>query len=211
MICSQCKTELPDSAAICTTCGRSTQTNMTGTFSYLPPGTPSWPTTVPQGLPYVAGRTELKPAIVDEVVPKTATKPRRSLQSILLSAALLVFTPVVGVGLTLGSMYANGQFPPNAGSNAVKVTIQPTSTPANSTPTVQPTQLPTPTAFQKTNNTANIGVVLKYPNNWVEDSPQTSTSDVYVLLHPQQQSLAIIFMVRRFAQTATSNISNADN
>lgn len=211
MNCPQCATSLPDSATFCYTCGASTRQT---TFSYLPVGTPSWPTTVPESHSYSPGATST--VIQEGQSPAPAAKrparPQRSARSILILVALFVLTPLVGVLATLGTLYVNGAFSPGAAASNVHIAAvaQPTSGTSNTpTPTTpaRTNQLPTPTHFQ-TANSREVGITLKYPSDWVADAPQTTRSgNIFVYFHPPQQ-LPVEMSVGKLAPTSSTSFSD---
>src|SRR5689334_12968579 len=106
MRCSHCQTELPDSAISCSHCGQSTHREGTAYFSYLPTGTPPWPTTIPSRL-----STANALALSAQSAATTSKQHhRRSASGTLLIIAILILTPLIGVGLTLGTFYMQGGF-----------------------------------------------------------------------------------------------------
>lgn len=124
MTCPQCNADLPDSTAFCPRCGSSIRP---ATFSYLPAGAPPWPASVPRMPLYRDGSTaEGAQEDANLSADKIASKPRRPLSSILLVIALLILVPLVGVGATLGTLWANGQFSANPTRASVQVPL-PTS------------------------------------------------------------------------------------
>jgi hypothetical protein len=210
MNCPHCQTTLADAATFCPACGATIRPYTPTTFSYLPAGTPSWPTTVPQRPSY---RTDLVSPTV--TVKETATrdeKPRRLAREWLIIACVLILVPILGVLVTLGVFYLNGQLtrsPASAantaggGSTAQAPTAMVTSAPAN--------QLPTPQTFQSlTSISSSLGLTLKYPSNWVADKPQISTDYNSVQLYPQQK-LGILFIIIRYSAQASSNVTSADD
>src|SRR5262249_50896931 len=206
MNCSRCGATLPDSATFCPTCGSSTRAELP-TFSYLPPGTPPWPP-IPQVLSYKGTTAYSTP---ESPGTKTAIKPRRSLRSILVIAAVLLLTPLVGAGITLGNLYANGQLLANTGAlPSVHIPKQQNTPSAQNTPSTQGDQLPTPTSFHQSIGAPKVGVSLRYPANWVEETPQLSSTTSFLRLHPQQQ-LGILFIIGRFTADSTQGINNADD
>ena len=212
MNCSRCNTTLPDSATFCPTCGSSTRTELP-TFSYLPPGTPPWPISIPQELSY---KGKVAPSGTEPTGTKIEVKPRRSLRSILVIAAVLLLTPLIGAGITIGNLYASGQLLSNSSTLPAVHLPQSQNTPsAQGTPSTQGTpsaqsRLPTPTAFQQSVGAPKVGISLKYPTNWVEDAPQLSSTTSFLRLHPQQQ-LGIQFIIGRFTIDSTQGINNADD
>jgi hypothetical protein len=180
------------------------------TFSYLPPGTPPWPTTLPRELPYKGGAA---PSSGEEAAgSKIKTKSRRSVRSFLAIAAILLLTPLIGVAITLGNLYVNGQFPARAEPQPSVQLPQRQSTPStSSTPASQGNDLPTPTSFQQSAGAPKVGVSLKYPANWVEETPQVSSTADFLRLHPQQQQLGILFIIGRFSVDPSTGINNAND
>jgi len=141
---------------------------------------------------------------------KPAARPRRSARSMLTILALLVLTSLVGVGATLGVLWANGQIGVATSSATVHVpTVSPqtpTATSSTTTPSAQSNQLPTPTAFQ-TVNSSEVGIIVKYPADWVADPPQKSADSDMVGFHPQQQN-GIFFSIERFTASASAQIGS---
>jgi hypothetical protein len=180
------------------------------TFSYLPPGAPPWPTTIPREFPYKGGAA--LSSVEETAGSRIKTKPRHSVRSVLAIAAILLLTPLIGVAITLGNLYANGQFPARAEPQASVQLPQRQSTPStSSTPSSQGNQLPTPTSFQQSVGAPKVGVSLKYPANWVEETPQLSSTADFLRLHPQQQQLGILFIIGRFSVDSSTGINNADD
>ncbi len=202
MNCPQCGNVLPDSATICPRCATAIRP---ASFSYLPPGTPPWPTMVPPGLFYASGAL-VQPAQQGVSVPtaQSAVKPKRSALGMFVIVALFILSPLVGVGATLGTLWSNGEFPVHSiqvKGGPIKITPVPVSpTPAASG------QLPTPSSFQKTTST-ELGVALQYPADWIEDSPQSNSSLVFVSFHPQQQ-LGIEFVVQHLSSDNSATIGS---
>ncbi len=212
MNCPQCSAELSNSATFCPRCGTSFRP---ASFSYLPAGTPPWPSAAPQGYSYVpttaieASQKTAAPAVTS--VP--ASKPRRSAGSVLLIIGLLALSVVLGAGGTFGVLALNGQFAP-----APKVTVAsiptraPTPGPGTPAPTPSTTTqgnlLPAPGPFITINSQA-VGISLKYPGNWVADPPQSNSNSTTINLHPQQQ-IFIDFAVGRLSSSATTQVGSAD-
>ncbi len=213
MKCPQCGAELSDSATFCSQCGTPIRP---ASFSYLPTGAPPWPGTVPQDYLYGAAATmEAAKKVEAAATGAPASKPRRSVGSVLLIIGLLILSVVIGVGGTLGILAANGQFPvPSQHGRQVQLptpvptasTGTPGATPAT---TPQSNTLPTPNSFQLT-TIAQVGVSLKYPTGWIQDPPQLSTSgNSSVSFHPQTQ-LPVAFTVARLSAQNSASVSSAD-
>lgn len=214
MNCPRCSTELPDSALSCSRCGFQVRP---ASFSYVPAGSPPWPTTVPQNFSYVmgAGSQATQPMQQTANIPaaKSASASRKSTLGIPSIMALFFISILIGGGATLGILFANGRFPSNTNNQPSRpVTLQQTPgsgfapTPSLGTPG---SQLPTPTSFQAINST-DLGVSLKYPNGWIAGSPQKTTSgNTSIEIHPQQ--LPIDFIVGRISATNSAQIGSTSD
>lgn len=203
MNCPRCNTELPDTATYCVQCGAPSRP---ASFSYLPAETPPWPTSAPKNFSYVQ-ETNVQPApstYIEGTVShiKTAA-PKKASLSFPVIIGLFLLSILIGGGLTLGILAANGTQlfgtpPPQA---AVRL-----PTP-RATPTAQGTQLPTPTSFQSITLT-NLGISLKYPSDWQKNGPTTTqTNDIEVRLVPSQQ-LGMEFRITRFSASNSTSIAN---
>ena len=216
MTCPQCHAELPETATFCHTCGSPVRS---ATFSYLPPGTPAWPTTVPPLPLSVTGANaaskEMERASLTATKP-LSSRPKRSARSVLFITALFILVPLIGIGATLGTLWYNGEFP-NSTVNASL--IIPTPTPAQQTPVtsstpaptapVQTNQLPTPASFQKITS-SEVGMTLKYPIEWPKATPQSTSASVVLAFHPQQNN-GIDLFIERFSSAASATLSSANN
>jgi hypothetical protein len=196
MQCSQCQTELPDSVTTCPRCGASNQESQPVTFSYLPAGTPPWPTAVPQRL---LTAEPLAPASV--VSQNQPAKPRRSLRNVLLAVTVLVLVPILGAAFTLANLYFSGDLSPKHAVAHKTVPSQTQSTPVTQqTPgTTQGNQLPAPTSFS-TASDKDLNLSLQYPSDWQKIPVDKSGSTVSAGFQPTQK-LGIILVVERFLDT----------
>lgn len=216
MNCPQCNAELPESATFCHTCGSPVRT---ATFSYLPPGTPAWPTTIPQKPLAIAGATaqavQYKEKNGISSTQLHPARPKRSARTILIITALFILIPLVGIGATLGMLWFNGEIPVKTANTSLNVPTpspQQTAGASNaSTPTAQAqtNQLPTPSSFQ-TATIAEVGVTLKYPKEWIKDVPQTTTTSVVLAFHPQQKNGIDLFLERFTSATSAKLTSTND-
>ena len=216
MNCFQCGTTLPDSSTFCMKCGTSLRQNA---FSYLPAGAPPWPTNTSDLPAFVLGKKKSETGDGKAPVIVQAPKSRRSARSILAIIAFLLLTPIVGVGITLGSLWANGQFPPGTTTHAtthVNIPTAQTPTPNgnSATPTTQTNQLPTPSSFLTATSSA-VGISMQYPSDWTEDAPTTTSSgNTFMGFHPQQLPTAISIgrlSASNSAQvTSTSQVNQAN-
>lgn len=181
------------------------------TSPYLPAGAPPWPTTVLQRPPLANGST------FDTAGGKIAERKSRSARSVFVALGVIVLTLLVGVGLTYGVLFLNGQIAANTASTSTRIvkipqaTAQPTTGASSSTPTTAST-LPTPTSFStmRSDHQKSIGVLVKYPSDWIEE-PSTAASSsgtVVAVFHPQQ-ALGIVVYVGKFSITA-SGVTTTD-
>jgi hypothetical protein len=194
MKCLTCQNELPDTAISCPRCG--TSTHAATSFSYLPEGAPPWPATV-------SGTATAVKQMVEPLSPSKAksvpdAKPRRSVGSIFTAMLLLILSVVVGVGITLAILAANGYLvSPGTTTRQAAHLVVPSPTAAattgTGTPVATPTtgtaanQLPTPSSFVVAKIT-QMGFSLKYPASWTQDAPRTdSNGNLSVEIHPSQQ------------------------
>ena len=212
MNCPRCNTELPDTATTCNVCGASTRPAQ---FSYLPSGVPSWPTTMPPNPPYGAGPDLQSAQYVQKEESPTATKsasaPKKARLGIPAIIALFIVSILVGGGLTVGILYANGQqlsFGPQPTQPPVQLPTASASPTPGSTPGAQGTQLPTPTAFQ-TITSSDVGISMKYPSDWVTDPAQKTSDSTSFGIHPQQQ-IGIFLSIERFSSSTSARFSSAN-
>lgn len=196
MRCSRCNAELADSATFCPGCGTPVQSGKVSAFSYLPTGTPPWPTTVPQqATPSAAPVTQTA-----ELPPPSS---RRPFSSVLLTIAVLILIPLIGAGITFAMLYSQGR----VGNDTTSRTS--TSAPRQqvaATPTAQPeNQLPTPTSFKQISNT-DVNISFKYPADWQADAAQkaSDSSSVQEHIHSSQQ-VGIDFFIVHFSPSLSSS------
>jgi hypothetical protein len=217
MNCPRCSAELLDSALSCPRCGFQ---GRPASFSYVPAGSPPWPTTVPQSFSYVTGAGSqttqtAKPMQQTANIPaaESARASRKSTLGIPSIIALFFISILVGGGATLAILFTSGRFPSNANNQPSRpVTLQQTPgagfapTPSVGTPG---SQLPTPTSFLAINSN-DLGVSLKYPGGWIAGSPQKTTSgNTSIEIHPQQ--LPIDFIVGRISATNSAQIGSTSD
>lgn len=145
-------------------------------------------------------------------VAKSAAAPKKSRLGIPTVIGLFVLSILIGGGLTLGILYANGQqlsFGPQPTQAPVQLpTPGPSSTASPLTPTGQGNQLPTPTAFQ-TLTSSDLGISLKYPADWVAEPAQSTPDSTYVGIHPRQQ-LGIFISFERFSSSASGKLATTN-
>jgi hypothetical protein len=215
MNCSRCQADLPDSATFCPRCGTSTPPGQPG-FSYLPAGTPPWPSTVPQKNPYYS-----QSASAVQSAESSTTRPEkksgRSGGSVLLAIGVIILVPLIGALATIASLYAKGTFPPDtspqprvilpAKASPTQAAASTSGTPTASSST-QGNQLPTPTS-QRTINSSDLNMSLKYPSTWITDPANKSTDSISMAIHPQQ-ALGIGFVAIRFSDATSASITSPD-
>src|SRR3989441_11757528 len=212
MTCPQCNAALPDSPAFSPRCGSSIRR---ASFSYLPAGAPAWPTNVSQ-MPFYKADSSAQAAQEEANLSaaKIVPRPRRGVRGILGVIALLILVPLVGVGATLGILWANGQFPATITQASVHVSIPKQQTPAAaSSPTATSGQLPNPTSFQTISSISSntLGIAMKYPGNWVE-TPTTQPTQYGLVsadFHPQQQ-LGIDLTIKRIPSKSLTGATIQD-
>lgn len=244
MLCPQCQTELPDAVGAAATSTRCPQCGyiivpatpvvyipaapvapvyqpQPATFSYLPAGTPQWPTSIPSPDMFVShGLSGWEPAQADsrlgnELAGDVGEKviPGKRALSIPTLITLFIVTIIVGGGLTYG-LLALGHGNDQAQAAVTLHLSSPTpnaTTPAQASPsaTTQTSQLPTPTSFLTINNT-QVGLSINYPSDWVLDPIQTSTQGAFLSMHPSQQNGVFIALQRYSASTSTQFKTTAD-
>ena len=218
MFCPRCNTELSDSAALCSNCGSpvsvaSPLQSQMPTFSYLPAGTPQWPTTASPNVPYkTAGHAEatLEPDYAP--IEREPERPRRKSGSLGLPMVLLLLfvSILVGGGLTYGVLALQNNGNSSRPAHAISLTPAAAQSPAaTTTPGAQGTTLPTPSSFHPISST-DIGVSTQYPSDWTADAPQKSTTSTIISVHPTQpDGIAISF--ERFTQTTSATIKSTND
>ncbi|HLZ55800.1 MAG TPA: hypothetical protein VKR06_02535 [Ktedonosporobacter sp.] len=183
---------------------------MPSTFSYLPPGTPPWPSTPLPKIPYPNETQGAQQASADA---SATSKPKRTGRPLLAALVFLVLIPLLGAGVTLGSLYSQGLFPPNT-KPLPKVAIptagaQANTNGASATPAAGE-QLPTPTAFKTTSN-ADVNISMQYPSDWVVEAPNKTTNYTSIEIHTATgQAVLLDSIVRRFSDSTSSQIPSAD-
>jgi hypothetical protein len=177
---------------------------------------------VPQNLSYSAG-SDLRPAqyvqqAASPIVVDSEVAPKKSRLGIPAIIGLFLLSILIGGGLTVGILYANGQklsFGPQPTQAPVQLpTPGSSSTPGSLTPTAQGNQLPTPTAFH-TITSSDLGISMKYPSDWVTDPAQKTLNSTFFDIHPQQ-NIGVFISFERFSSSASAKLSttgavNQDN
>ena len=227
MKCARCSNELSDSSTFCPRCGFNQQQNLnytspesyTGTgrersssFSYLPAGAPPWPTSVPQNVPGIVAPI---PQGQQPIIPtriKADGKPGRTARGIISVIAVIVLAPIIGILIVFATVGrpASSTAAPAKTSNSSSSSQQSAATPVPSTPAPASTgnqPLPTPTSF-KTAKDTNVNISLQYPSNWTQGSPKQTTTATSLNIASQDQSIS--FFVTHFNDSASTNITNAD-
>ncbi len=219
MKCARCSNELSGSSTFCPKCGLNQQNlsytapeNYTGmgrerpaTFSYLPAGTPPWPTSVPQNVPGI-----VSPVPQSQSAPQSRTKvegkPRRTVGGVLSVIAVLVLAPLIGILITFAAIGrpATQATPVKTGNSGTQQQKAATPAPAtNGNPS-----LPTPTSF-KTAKDTNVNISLLYPADWTQGNPDRTTTSNSLSISSQQQ-IGIIFSVTHLNDTVSTSITNPD-
>lgn len=172
---------------------------------YLPAGAPPWPTTALQRPPLA---TATSPSTT--TTGKATDRKSRTARGVLTTLGLIALTLLVGVGLTFSVLYFNGQVGQSTSRSLTthaKVTAQPTNSTNTSTPAATAGTLPTPTSFStmSSDHQKSLGVLLKYPSDWVEEpsSRPSQNGTAVAAFHPQQQQLGIVVYVGKFSFTGS--------
>ncbi len=221
MKCARCSNELSDSSTFCPQCGFSQQQNLNYTspenyagrersFSYLPAGTPPWPTSVPQNVPGIVSHVPQSQPI-SPLRAKTESKPRRTVGGVISVIAVLLLAPILGILI----VFATIGRPANSTTTPVKTSTSSTSSGSQqqNAATPVPAQngnqpLPTPTSF-KTAKDTNVNISLLYPSDWTQGSPKQTTTATSLNVASQDQ-IGISFFVTHFNDSASTSITNAD-
>ncbi len=226
MFCPRCNTELSDSASICSQCGSPVYAGPTtfspsgrpqeSTFSYLPAGTPQWPTTATLNTLYRADPRNAQAAYEpgDSLGELESGRPARKPGSLSLPAIilLLILSVLVGSGITYGALAlqrgtSGSQQPLRTLSLTPAAAVTPgAGTTPGATPTTPTTVLPTPASFQPISN-ADVGVSTRYPSGWTADAPQKSSTSALISVHPAQlNGIAISF--ERYSQSSSATFKS---
>jgi len=228
MKCSRCQTELSDSATSCPNCGQPTyrQGQPTG-FSYLPAGTPPWPTTVPPRLPFVVDAAPAPNMGTQIAASKAPAQSGRSAGTIIAIIAVLILTPIIGTIATFAIMAANGSLaaPNDTGTSTTNTNVQPTpiatfqaapttttqGTPQGaSTPSAQGTAQPASGNFKTTSN-SDVNVSLLYPSSWTLQPQQPDQAgDTELAIGPSDSTSKTVFSIIRLSSTISSSFPSAD-
>lgn len=229
MLCPRCNTELPDSASVCSQCGSPVYATASvqpqaSNFSYLPTGTPQWPTTASAHAPYtLAGQTQKPPASASFVASDLMEpeRPKRKAGSLGVPFALLLLfaSILVGGGLTYGVLALQnlGKSPQHPRvitlTPPASATAAPSSTPGaavSPTPSATGDQLPTPVSFQHGVST-DLGFTMQYPSGWVQDkTQQVSNGNKDIVFHPSTQLPVTLFIAQISAANSAQVSSTTD-
>ncbi len=220
MKCARCSNELSGSSTFCPKCGFNQQQNLyytapenyagagrerPATFSYLPVGTPPWPTSVPQNVPGIIAPVPQSQLATSSAV-KVEGKQRRTVGGILSVIAVLLLAPLIGILITLATIGrpAHQAAPVKTGNSTNQQ--QAAATPA---PAANGNQsLPTPTSF-KTAKDTNVNISLQYPSDWTQGSPNQTTTSNSLNIASQDQ-VGINFFVTHLSDSVSTSITNPD-
>ncbi len=202
MNCSRCSTELADNATFCPKCGLSTTQGPPRSFSYLPPGAPPWPTSIPAQISYVVNST----AAPLPVAPPPKTESKSSSRAVLTGVIVLLLVPLLGALATFGILKLH---PAQASTTTNKTYVAPTATPsAAQTPS---NALPTPTAFTDTTDSDNstTQMSLKYPSDWQKQPLTQSSSFSGLSVYSSQSGIEV--HVGHYTSAITAQASSAND
>lgn len=218
MKCSRCATELPETAMTCPGCGEPRNADPLTSFSYRPPGTPPWPTSVPQNLQQLVSAAPVATNGFAPTAPhiqkQRAGKARNSAASVLSSIAVLVIAPLIGAAIVFGLLYNQGYFAGHLNASSSQAAKPaPAASNAQPTPATQAsgntqqgaTSVPAPASF-KTAQDKNVNVTLRYPSDWTLKQPGQSGNSSIITI--EQASIGIDIKVEHFTTTFSNSISN---
>jgi hypothetical protein len=146
--------------------------------------------------------------------PVQTVQPVRSsnsgLKRLVVILAIVILTPLVGAGITLATLYSQGQFshPTHAPITSSPHTQQAQATPV-ATPAAQSSSLPSPSSFKKTSS-SDLNVALQYPSNWTLEAAQKGAEANSINIH-STQTILMAFQVIRFSPALSSQFTSADN
>jgi hypothetical protein len=235
MFCPRCRTELPDSATTCTRCGYPVvqvgQAPQVGqvpvppsyqspSYSYLPPGSPQWPTVVPAQLPTAQPRASGEngagdtPGSMSSAGAGGRSASRKGSLGVPAILGLFIVSILVGGGLTLGLLALQGHFnqtsaPPvslHVGSTpSTSATTSPQASPS-AVGTSQTNLLQTPSTFLSIKNT-DVGLSIKYPSDWILDPVQKSGQDATLTMHPSVQN-GVLVALQRYGTSSSTQLQS---
>jgi zinc-ribbon domain len=217
MKCSRCQTELPDSATFCPSCGLTAeQQGQTAAFSYLPAGTPPWPTVVPPRLPYIVDAAPVPGAAAQTPRTKKPEKTGASAGGIIGIIAVLILAPLIGaiatfaIVATQASSAPSGAGPAANNTNTQQIALPtPEGTPSQASP-ASTAQSGAPGTFKTTQDTG-VNVSLSYPATWVATPRPLDQGNAALLIGPAQDTTGETFFgIIRFSDTLSSSIPDAD-
>ncbi|GHO66492.1 hypothetical protein KSC_053840 [Ktedonobacter sp. SOSP1-52] len=200
----------------CSVCGAnaeviSTSPRSTQTYSYLPMGTPAWPTTIPASLIRVN-------APATRMVPLTPGKKRhvraeRALPSVLLLGLLLLLPPLVGAGITYGLLRLGGEHArpmPLHTTRALDIVASDThtTTPVPQLTADQSTPHPTTTAYMLESD-PDLNLSFQYPTGWTLNAPDKSDVRTTVTLSSEDQSVQ--FAIVHYSEKTTRTLRGPDD
>lgn len=204
MNCPTCNANLQDSAAYCFSCGSVVRS---GSFSYLPSGTPSWPTSDADAAYGEAGGVQTLSAIQvadqEASAARDVSKPRRSTRSALGIVAVLAISVLLGAGISLGTLWTNGFF---TSAPHTRVHVPPVGA-AGATPAATPGSS---TAFTALNST-NLGISMKYPSTWVKTGPQQISTDMIFVLFVPQRPTGTEFLLQRISGNTSAKFASTND
>src|SRR5579859_6049334 len=148
MLCPRCNTELSDSASVCSQCGlpvfaAAPMQPQASSFSYLPAGTPRWPTTASDQTPYaIAGQTQRTytgtPLATSDMLEPERSKRKQGSLGLPVVLLLLFASILVGGGLAYGAVALQNRGNGPQQTHVISLTHAASATPAPSpTPGVQ--------------------------------------------------------------------------
>lgn len=209
MFCSRCTNELPAMATTCSQCESSISQGQLTTFSYLPSGTPPWPRSVSEKIPYLVESRASEP-FTSVAKPKVKVRTRASTlaRRIISIVLILLITPALGILATLGVFTMQGWFSPSLVSLSSLSHLPSASNAANPFGSNEAANtLPPPAAFTSARD-ASMKIAVQYPSDWVAGPADQSTDPIqFPITQPGQQ---IRMFIARFSSSSSSHMSGPD-
>ncbi|MBX5449100.1 hypothetical protein [Thermogemmatispora sp.] len=212
MTCTQCKTELPAYAVVCPQCGAAVAPGTSAYYSYLPSDIPAWPRDAREIISPLLSASNPTAQAATAALPGQA-RSKQLLIRWLTVISVLLLSLLLGVGLTLGLLWAHGYFAPRAPVRSVHLPSQtPSATAVTGSPSSSTNILPTPSSFKplSTANSQSLGLTMNLPQDWVESQLNTSTSGVktLILTPPQSLSIPLSLLIAQFPSDASQVFSS---
>nr|BBH94686.1 hypothetical protein KTA_28850 [Thermogemmatispora argillosa] len=140
-------------------------------------------------------------------------RPEKRFARWLTVIAVLLLSCLLGVGATVGLLWADGYFAPRAPVRSVPLPSQtPAATPVTGSQSSSTDILPTPSSFKplSTASSQSLGLTINLPQDWVEGQLNTSSSGLktLALTPPQSLSIPLTLLIAQFPSDANQFFSS---